>query len=224
MWSRLEEVGGFLYRHRRKVAAGAVAVVAIGACAALYFSLGSKDETLSAPQTIEDAARREESASARRSTLSQQLRRVARIHEQFEQTLQLFVPTLHIKVVSVVDVNSTIAKIKELRASRPESSVDEDELWEEIKVNTFALVLVCAYSLCTLSVLLKIQLHIIAGSNFASQLTTSDGSNGRKVIEGTYAHFYDKGVEALYHRLPPIVRDKLVSWKVRRGLARTTQS
>ena len=64
---------------------------------------------------------------------------MARIHEQFEQTLLLSVPTLHIKVVSVVDVNSTIAKIKELRASRPESSVDEDELWDEIKVNTFAL-------------------------------------------------------------------------------------
>ena len=143
---------------------------------------------------------------------------MARIHEQFEQTLQLFVPTLHIKVVSVVDVSSTIARIKELRASRPESGVDEEALWEEIKVNTFALVLVCAYSLCALSVLLKIQLHIIASSNVASAPSPSDGSEGKRVFEGTYAFFYDKGIEALYLRLLPIVRDKLSSWRVKEKL------
>jgi hypothetical protein len=222
MWRRVEAVGGFLYRHRTKVAAGALTLAAIGVCTVVYLSTASdKREDAS---MLEDSSGEEDnnkrtkipSNLSNSDKASQMVRRLGRIHEQYEQSLQVFVPTLHLKIVNVVDVSSTIRRIKELRATRLDvTGESEDHLWEEIKVSSFALVLVSGYMLCVVSVLLRVQLHMIDNPAYRTKVSARDDSIGKQLIEGTYAHLFDHGIEALYLKLRPIVAEKLVDWRVR---------
>lgn len=216
MWRRLEEAGSFLYRHRRSVA-GALVLGAAGVSLVLYLS--RKEDPQSVEQTLEAEGRREDlRRESRRSSLSQRLRRQVDIQDQLERTLQVFIPTLHLKAMSVVDVSSTIARIKELRASRPEPGSDEEELWEDVKVSAFVLVLVAAYLLSVVTVLLKVQLHIVSSSRLASSMSSGDGSVG-KLVEHTYATLFGRGVELLHELAQPIVRKRLEGWRVKEKLS-----
>ena len=224
MWGGgLEEWGKFLYQHRGKV----VAVAAVGVAIGVYFSF-QNNSLLSTRQLEEEEVSLEETSSSssrkqvkKPQSLAEQMRRVARIQDEFERTLQIFLPTLHIKVVSIVDVGSTILRIKELRrGKRPEEEAEggaEEELWEEIKVSSFVMVFVAAYSLCILSVLLRIQLYMISSTQESGETVRAGGAAGlgASMIEGTYQHFFEQGIDRLFLLVQPIVREKLRDWRVK---------
>jgi hypothetical protein len=114
-------------------------------------------------------------------------RLLLRVRRQFDLACRSFLPTLKKKIFEIVDMNQTIQKIKELRASirasKPENSAPtvpdaEDQLWEDVKVSAFAQLLLTLYLLPAITTLLRIQLHILARSFINKPNNDMDNNSG----------------------------------------------
>jgi hypothetical protein len=232
MWKRVEEAGSFLYQHRNKVAVGASAVVAVGIMAAVYYSFGDKPTDMQSSDKDEGGWQYKKgliSPVAVPPVRDEQLRvadafkRMARVRDEFDNALRMFIPTLHLKVVNVVDVVSTMRRLRELKLERGRdegagSDAAEEQLWDDIKVASFALLLVTAYMLCSLSVLLKIHLHLLSNPQYLSLAEGAEEGSWKKVLDGTYHHLFEQGVDSLYTLVHAVARDKLHGWRVKEKL------
>ena len=145
-----------------------------------------------------------------------------------------------------MDVSSAIRKIKELRASLNNGNgngnnedyddsyiMTEAVLWDEIKISSLTLLFVSAYMVSAVTVLLRVQLHIL-GKSMESVLdsqSTSSTSVGNSdsdtvkeddvfkiLIEGTYRHIFGHGLQALSDYIRPRVVECFQDWSVKEML------
>ena len=203
----LLETGRFIWKHKNKLVVGAVVISAGYGIYRYYTDKSSEkmDDISSNPADqltpISDTGILMKPANRTRMLL--------RIRKQFDIAIKQFLPTMRLKVLEVVDVSSAIRKIKELRAistnqgvmntENSQSAITEEMLWEEIKVSTLTLLYVSCYMLSAVTVLLRVQLHILGKSyHTITQITqtVSDDMNEiennlggdvfKILIEGTY--------------------------------------
>jgi Peroxin-3 len=235
MWRRIEEAAVFVQKHRHRVAIGAAAVVAVVVCSAVYYSLsssntieaedGSKtDRELLAEvvpsRSTSNAVSSSQGATPSRPSLGQHVLLLVKINEEFEMTLEKFIPVLHLKIITIVDITGTIGRIKQLRPNRNNDDGDdnsdtlhtEEQLWEEVKIASFTLVFVTAYAMCSLSLLIRANIHLFAAN--MSSIVTSPST----ILEMAYSHVFDDGLQQLYNIVLPIVTQRLSAWRVKEKL------
>lgn len=233
MLRRVEEVFGFIHRNRAKVAVGTAAAVTIGVCAAvayLAYNTSSNETDIPVMENIlndkEDDDGNIKKKSTLRKTKSSQSNglgkhviRLVRINEEYETTLNKFIPILHLKIVNIVDMSGTIKQLRSGRSGDMTSNdstviATEDDLWDEIKVASFSLVYITAYALCALTILLRIHIHLFS----AAAMVHHDGSGQldlNRLLELTYSHFFESGIQHLLDAVQPIIRERLSVWKVK---------
>ena len=238
--SILAQTGTYLWKHRNKVAVGgAVCAAAIAVYA--YYSVSNKTSETEEENLLHADIMRRNAIVKKPGDRSRML---LRIRKQFDFAIRQFLPTMHTRVLEVVDVSSSIRKIKELRAGNTEADKNSSDfvnaeaaLWDELKVSSLTLVYVSAYIVSAVTVLLRIQLHILGKSMEIvreSQLSSDDiesgagpgsslGSSGDDVfkilIEGTYKHIFGSGLYALSEYVRPRVMECFADWNVRDNLA-----
>ena len=231
--SYFAQTGKYLWKHRNKIAVGG-AVCAAGLV--IYYSLSNKaTETEDERKILAEVKRR--SQSVRRP--GDRSRMLLRIRKQFDFAIRQFLPTMHTRILEVVDVSSAIRKIKELRSANGESNRSSEDssafmrteasLWDEIKVSSLTLVYVSAYMVSAVTVLLRIQLHILGKSmesvlQSQSYVEESESNLGaddvfKILIEGTYKHIFGTGLQALSDYVRPRVVECFAEWNVRDNLA-----
>jgi hypothetical protein len=229
----------FLWKHRGKIAVGG-AVCAISLVAySLYGNRKADDEEESIPVENSSLSATDLHRGTLQSTNSVSVlepgnrsRMLLRLRKQYDIALKQFLPTLRAKILEVVDVTSAIKRIKELRSGSGGSSLDdellrsrEDMLWEEIKVSSFTLLFVSSYMVSALTVLLRVQLHILVRSFHAPSDNTDsshneeqpfgDDSTCRLLIEGTYKHLFGAGLHALVDSVQRAVLECFCQWSVK---------
>eukprot|EP00596_Hydrurales_sp_CCMP1899_P000930 CAMPEP_0119034826 /NCGR_PEP_ID=MMETSP1177-20130426/1830_1 /TAXON_ID=2985 /ORGANISM="Ochromonas sp, Strain CCMP1899" /LENGTH=313 /DNA_ID=CAMNT_0006992559 /DNA_START=361 /DNA_END=1302 /DNA_ORIENTATION=+ len=124
--------------------------------------------------------------------------------------MKQFLPTMRMKILEVVDISTAIRKIKELKISgnnETKNGSDNDnntvnELWDEIKISSITLLFMSAYMVSAVTVLLRVQLHILGKSmeNIQDSQSLDDAVNDelfRNLIEGTYKHIFGTGLNNL---------------------------
>ena len=112
-------------------------------------------------------------------------RMLLRVRKQYDVAAMYFLPTLKLKIAEYVDVANTIKQIRDLRAGNnsaigpgeesPEKA--EERLWEEIKVTSFTHLFVTAYMEIAISLVLRIQIHILARSAKSLEPSSSSASS-----------------------------------------------
>ena len=226
--SYFAQTGRYLWRHRDKIAVGG-AVCAAGLV--IYYSLSKK--------STENEDEKKILAEVKRRRPGDRSRMLLRIRKQFDFAIRQFLPTMHTRILEVVDVSSAIRKIKELRTANGESNRSSEDssafmrtealLWDEIKVSSLTLVYVSAYMVSAVTVLLRIQLHILGKSmesvlQSQSNVEESESNLGaddvfKILIEGTYKHIFGTGLQALSDYVRPRVMECFAEWNVRDNLA-----
>jgi hypothetical protein len=210
----------FVWEHRGKITIGAIAVAAIAG----YVAYSSSQKQLE--DNDEDEANNSE------RTKSPHAKSLIKINKQFEIAAKHFLPTLQIKIIDIIDISENIRKIKELRSKPDKNDEDSDfenELWEEIKISSFALIFVTTYMSCALTVLLKTQLHIIARThNFSYNrkiATYGDGDDDdedqifNSLIEKVYSHLFSNGLINLVAKVKCIVKESLMDFLVQEKIS-----
>ena len=229
------QTGKYLWKHRNKIAAGG-AVCAAGLVIYTYYSLSNKStETEDEKKILAEVKKRGQ--LVRRP--GDRSRMLLRIRKQFDFAIRQFLPTMHTRIMEVVDVSSAIRKIKELRTANSDSSLSSEDnsafvmteamLWDEIKVSSLTIVFVSAYMVSAVTVLLRVQLHILGKSmesvtQSQSSIEESESNLGgddvfRILIEGTYKHIFGTGLQALSDYVRPRVMECFSEWNVRDNLA-----
>ena len=194
-----EETGNvlhFLWKHKNKILVGGAICAAGYAAYQHYFPLPptvKEDE-----EEIRIATVHNTMTSTHRDLLKpgQRSRMLLRIRKQFDIAIKQFLPTVRLKIATAVDVSSAIRQIKELRSIKNNhennngsssgtmkngqhiASMNEALLWEEVKVSSLTLLYLSAYMVSAVTVLLRVQLHILGKS---IHVMKPDGlSNGMK--------------------------------------------
>lgn len=220
--------GRYLWRHRNKIAVGGAVCAAGLALYAFYSSSNNVAET-EEEKFLMSEVKREAQLTRKPGDRSRML---LRIRKQFDFAIRQFLPTMRAKILEVVDVSSAIRKIKELRTGNSDAITDsgalamtEAMLWDEIKVSSLTLLYVSAYMVSAVTVLLRVQLHILGKSMesvVGSQSVDEPGSGFRDdddvfkiLIEGTYKHIFGSGLQALSDYVRPRVAECFSEWTVR---------
>ena len=209
----------YLWKHRGKVALAAAAVVATGVFISTT-TWSNTENNNKEKQTNQIAPPIDE------SKLEQSMRKkLLLIRQQLETSSSQILPTLRLKITQVVDVLQTIKLIKELRLNNKNTSIttntttdmNENELWEEIKVLSFTLWFVSIYLTCAISILLRIQLFLLAKSDHIN-LNIDQLNN---IISRTYTHIFDYGIQHITDLTRAYVTKQLIDWTVRENTSVT---
>jgi Peroxin-3 len=227
--SILNRTGKYLWKHRGKIAVGG-ALCAAGLAFYGYYSMSNNSKESDEEKFLMSEVKRESQSTRKPGDRSRML---LRIRKQFDFAIKQFLPTMRTKILEVVDVSSAIRKIKELRTANSEKNPEDDDesqsamaeaaLWDEIKVSSLTLLYVSAYMVSAVTILLRIQLHIlgksmesVAGSQFPDDRNFGDDDDVFKVlIEGTYKHIFGPGLKALTEYVRPRVAECFAEWAVR---------
>jgi hypothetical protein len=169
-----------------------------------------------------------------------------RIRKQFDLACRSFLPTLKKKIMDAIDINHTIRQIKELRANMLKNANNdpnnanslqeaENELWENVKVCSFAQLLMTLYLLSGICTLLRIQLHVLARSflNKSENISPANGSSSsgpsyendfdsnaidgemfKYLVEGTYKQLFSKGLRSFAAIIMERVKEDMQNWRV----------
>jgi hypothetical protein len=188
-----QEIPKFLVRNRNKVAVASLVAILVAIVANYYHYNPWKNYFLTnEPQEVIDEPRnsfgRDERNTSNRSQQQQRSghggpvggdigrkgnnrsRLLLRVRRQFDSACKHFLPTLRKKIFDLIDINTTVRQIKELRntsngLTHGQLQVDaESQLWEDVKISAFTMHFVTMYMLAAVCTLLKIQLHILARS------------------------------------------------------------
>ena len=194
-----EETGNvlqFLWKHKNKILVGGAICAAGYAAYQHYFPAPPKlkeDEEEIRIATVNNMT------STHRDLLKpgQRSRMLLRIRKQFDIAIKQFLPTVRLKIATAVDVSSAIRQIKELRSIKNNhennngsssgtmkngqhiASMNEALLWEEVKVSSLTLLYLSAYMVSAVTVLLRVQLHIL-GKSIHVMKPDGSFSNGMK--------------------------------------------
>ena len=175
-----EETGNvlqFIWKHKNKILIGGAICAAGYAAYQHYFPVP--------PKLQEDEEEEKRIATVNNMTSGhrdllkpgQRSRMLLRIRKQFDIAIKQFLPTVRLKIATAVDVSSAIRQIKELRCIKNNNenggsmkngqhiaSMNEALLWEEVKVSSLTLLYLSAYMVSAVTVLLRVQLHILGKS------------------------------------------------------------
>jgi hypothetical protein len=232
--SILSQTGRYLWRHRREIAVGGV-VCAAGIALLSYYSTITETEEERLLKLEADSERQCQASFSATLKPGNRSRMLLKIRKQFDFAIKQFLPTIRTKILEVVDVSSSIRKIKELRSANNNMSINSDDsistimtesmLWDEIKVSSLTLVYVSAYMVSAVTVLLRVQLHILGKSMesvLESQLNSDNESIGMRdddvfkiLIEGTYKHIFGKGLTALTELVRRQIVECFAGWTVK---------
>lgn len=261
--SIMKETGKYLWKHRNKIALGGV-VCAAGIALYTYYNTTSNDKE---KEEKEEQNRRfllSELENNGRENLynsnkpANRSRMLLKIRKQFDFAIRQFLPTMRNRIIEVVDVSSAIRKIKELRIANNNISISSEDscsmilteaiLWDEIKVSSLTLLFVSAYMVSAVTVLLRVQLHILGKSmqNVMESQTLNDINNMNKninhntndsmynnnsndinedifkiLIDGTYMHIFSTGLQSLSELIKNKITEHFSEWSVRDKLSVT---
>lgn len=187
-----QEIPNFLVRNRNKVAIASIVAIVVAIIASFYNPL-KNHFLMNEPQAAIDEANNNNRGSERVDSRSQhqqqqqsvqrgnnsydigrkgnnRSRLLLRVRRQFDSACKHFLPTLRKKIFDLIDINTIVRQIKELRNTNNglvngQQHVDaESQLWEDVKISAFTMHFVTMYMLAAVCTLLKIQLHILARS------------------------------------------------------------
>lgn len=158
MWASIK---GFLQRHRRKLFIGGVTIVGVYA-AARYAKWRITQWKQQQEREYLEQARKQHHFESNQRTCS--------------ITLYSLIPSLRDTLLEKLNSEEITSKLRD----KPDNKL---ELWEELKVFSFARTITAVYSSCLLFVFLRVQLNIIGGYMYLDSLvsTVEQGSNGRKM-------------------------------------------
>ncbi len=256
-----QEIPRFIVRHRNKVAIASIVAIVM-AIIASYYTPWKDYFITNEPQSVVDEPRPNKEGISGRSqqqrsgTLNggtsydvgrkgnNRSRLLLRVRRQFDSACKHFLPTLRKKIFDLIDINSTVRQIKELRnvSTSGQQPDAESQLWENVKISAFTMHFVTMYMLAAVCTLLKIQLHILARSIALSvsqktQMAAVSSNSGnhyldydagydedalsmdnemfRELIEGTYRHLFNRGLKALATMIREIIIRDLADWTVK---------
>ncbi|KAJ2783179.1 peroxin [Coemansia javaensis] len=183
----LDRVWGFARRHQRKLVIGA------GVVGGLYYSARLLVQRLGEMQA----------AGAREQAAREGVRR------RFDQnqrdcmfTIMSLLPELSEQVLREVDVERLIAELRAINKPAVEDGPDAEaeaepprrpkvEIWEDIKVQSFARTLIAVYAESLLAMLVHVQLNMVGRSTYLDSVVSkytdaaaSTAQDGRAVLEG----------------------------------------
>jgi hypothetical protein len=191
----------------------------------VYYSYVNPSSTTAEIEATEYDANGRKRKNGKSSSLtpSQRSKLILRARKQFDLASHQFLSTLRIKIVEVVDVISAVRQIKELRASGSEDSKEiEAKLWEDIKIGSFTLFFVTIYMVSALTVLLKVQMHILAravdvSSDDPEKVSDWEDENQtfKLLVESTYKHLFGSGLNKLTNIIRQRLTTDMVTWTVR---------
>lgn len=180
-WKSTKE---FIWNHRYKLIGAGVAGTAVVAWYTDIFGITTtKDRHLidnvdNLPNELNSSSNKKKK---NRKVMNPGLRSrlLLRVRKHFDVAVNDFLPTLRMKINEVVDISTAIKQIKELRASGNgvDSILSEEQLWDEIKITSFSIMLVTTYMMSLVCVLLRVQFHILARSAPLPTKTKYDNDN-----------------------------------------------
>ena len=231
MWSETaKKTRDFVWKHRVKIGIGAVVVAAIGT--AVYLNLPEKDSGEN-DYDSEDEKLEEEAHSrlsqVRKTKIDPRL--LLRLRKQYEIAAKNLLSTLKVKIHEVVDVSQVIKQIKEIRSAQQPKDEQKDletQLWEEIKIASFTLLLVSTYMTCAVCVLLRVQLFILARSRNETresvaevEIDEEDDEHAmfRLIVQDTYQHLYSNGLKNLTDLIRQRVQEMMIEWSIKEKMA-----
>lgn len=232
MWSNISETGNFIWRHRSKVAIAAV--LAIATAAYVHYSTSTAHAEMLQFHNGNDhdsTSEKERKRNHLQLSSTEKSKLLLRARRQYDAAIQYFLSTLKSKIVEVVDINSSVRQIKELRSSLASStgslndtpSVLEAKLWDEIKIGSFCQLFVTSYMVSAVCVLLRVQMHILARSTSlftSSSEELKDGEDSvsnstfQSLVEGTYKHLFGSGLRNIASIIKQRISIELKDWTV----------
>lgn len=133
------------------------------------------------------------------------------VNELYGFSLVYFLPNIRSRVRTLVDVSHAIRKLKELKNDSSEEARDlKVTMWDEINLSAFSSLVVTVYSLAAVSILLRVQMHILVRD--ASRMGDQEQPEEDifyELMEGSYKHLFGEGMEALATRVKALVGAKL---------------
>eukprot|EP01038_Epipyxis_sp_PR26KG_P011035 gene11035-14817_t len=268
IYGALSNVGSFLNRNRGKVLLTTTAI-AIGLTIYWQYTANETSDNTSNNEEERNAISNSMDEIKNRKNLNEtdkknRIRILMSIQKQFDIAARHFLPSLRLKIVEMIDINSTIKKLKQMRQKAENGNTNnyneitlssngnsnhnvgkndntsdninqEDALWEEVKISSFAMLYLTAYMLAFICTLLKIQLHLLAKLIFqTSQSQTKISSfndknpssslginndNFRLLIEGTYQQLFGAGLSTFSELISHKIRSLLSQWQVKDKLS-----
>ena len=176
-------------------------------------------------------------ASAQRSRI------LLRVRKEFAVQAMQFLPLLHTKIVRVVDFDHAFDQLRELKRRRAAaekssngngaemaSTLDNNQLWEEIKDSSFTYLFVTTYIGAVMCALLRIQLHLQARAMAGASSKTEGGGAGtgasddffeqmdvdllKQLVNSTYTPLFGEGLRGLTALVRSHVTVELADWPV----------
>jgi hypothetical protein len=223
-WKSTKE---FMWRHKYKIISGAGVIGA-----ALWYY-----DWLPGSEKREDGER--EGAKGRNAGLRS--RQLLRARKHFDLAMADLLPVLRLKIAGIVEDNTAIKQIRELRASGTgvDTILSEEQLWDEIKISSFSLLFVTIYSSSLVICLSRLLCHLLArkspsgvsnspsSSNTSTTTTTTttttvssnnnntiDAQDFKVLIEKLLSHIYNDGLEHLASLVRNQVSHHMTEWRV----------
>lgn len=219
----LSFLSGFINRNRTKLIIATVALTTIGTVYYIYNNTSNQIQEDHIDQDCDQDKYKNDRyqqhsiqllSSSHQSKLCNRSRIIWKIRKQYDSAINKLLITFKLKIIELIDIQSTVRNIKELRSKYKNTNTSssnlktyeelEDQLWNEIKISTFTILFVISYVLPAICILLKIQLYILARSlllqlndtDDISQVSLLDTDMFRLFVEGNV--FY---LSILYSRL-----------------------
>lgn len=220
----INESLNFLKKHRTKIVIASGIAIATGVCFYLYNDnqVENQEEdkltTTSPPKVLLDE--------------SSKSKIILKINSNFRYSCIYLLPTVRLNIIDISEVNNTIKLVRALKSlnspnSPPKVSIQDNgksemDLWEEIKLASISIFFLVIYMTSISSILLKIQLYLLARS-IAEQNHVDIAINEdlfQILIEGTFSNLFDKDkMSQLYSKIKSSTQVVFDDWKVSEKLS-----
>lgn len=170
--------------------------------------------------------------------------RLAYCQKEAINTMSSLLITLKNTIDSQTDFSKQIKDLKQMRSGRLEDFQTKRDLWDEIKTKAITRLVVTVYSHSLLTLLLTVQIHVLGGTLFRSQLKQQElgddaaksqsgpdqclfaehrqveeeeeeeRSSYHKILVQTYENFFRVAVGSLVNDIEKVVDSELSKWNV----------
>lgn len=217
-----DSINKFVFKHRTRLAIGLVVAISTTVAYVIY-----NQNNTSNNQSISLTSN---NSNKRGFNINEKTVIIIQSRKQFDNAIKQFLVTLKMKLNEALDITHAIRQIKELRLQIKKDMIDinetdsiqEDVLWEDIKINAFTQLLVTVYLVSALCSVLKLQVYLLARINHLKNLEVSydnEDSVFQSLIEGTYRHIFGAGLRTLVSLVRQRVTIEMKDWKVKNKLS-----
>lgn len=232
----LNSIGKQIYKYRNHIFFAS----AVGIGLSLYWLNDESNNNTCSSSQINNKQESVTLTVSEKKKISDHAQIMQTLRKQFETAGNFLLPTLKKKIINIIDINTAIKQIKELRvkelrfkaqnsSSTKDPSADsitseqellqyqEEEymLWVDVKNATFTLAIVNLYAISLLCTLLRIQLALLGREFLQNPLGNFQKDHFSKVIEETFSNLFSEGIVSLSNIISPIVNRVLLPYDVK---------